>query len=418
MTDQPHPADAHRLRDPEHLNDAIRLTSRSTWILLVTLVLCIGVILAWGFFGRLSFHALGQGVVLRDRSAVSEAVAWTNGTVLKIHADVGQRVAVGDPLVSIRLDEVEERYVQAKKKHDAQQAELDRYDGASRSDITLRQKDLDQELKSLEDGVAGAQQNLAILQRMYTDASSDLARGLGTRATMQSAFDRLTTVQQNMRQMTDKLSSLKTQQIEFENSVTKTVAQLRMQVISAEAEVRDLEVQLRVGSTIRSPAAGTVSAVTTQLNATVTTGKQLAVIQSRTDVETLVVHAYLPIDQGKRVAAGMAAQVTPTSIDQQIYGSIRGRVLSVSDLPMSREALLAVLGDATLVSQMIRSGAPIEVQIALEADPNTASGLRWTSSTGPPSRVTPGTTVTSRIVYEQMAPIALILPIVETWTHL
>lgn len=405
------------IRDPEHLNDAIRLTSRSTWILLATFCLCMAAIVAWSFLGRLSFHAIGMGVVLRDRSQVSDAVAWTNGTVTRIHVNVDDKVAAGDTLVSVRLDEVEARHAQAIKQLDAQRAELERYDKTSQAEIKRRQQDLDQQLTSLQQSITDSQQNLAILQRMYNDASNELQRGLGTRSAMQSSFDRLTTVQQQLREMADKLSTLKTQQVEFEDQVARNLAQLRMQVISAETAARDLEAQLKVGSTIVSPADGTVAEVTTQLNTTVTLGAKLVVVQTRTDVQKLVVHAYLPIDQGKRVSPGMAATVTPTSIDQQIYGSIRGTVTRVSDLPMSKQGLQAVLGDETMAAQMIAKGSPIEVRIELAADPTTASGLQWTSSSGPPSRVTPGTTVSSRIVYERVAPIALVLPVVETWTH-
>ena len=406
------------MRDPEHLNEAIRLTSRSTWILLATLGLCVAGVAAWGFFGRLTFHAKGPGVILLDNSVVSNVVARAGGTVTHIHVKLWQPVRDGDVLVTVKLDETLERRDQARKTLAAQIAERDRYAAVSRDDIARRKADVDQQQKSLQASLAETDKNLEILHRLYTDAVALLARGLTTLSAMQSVFDRLTTVEQNRREMIDRTSTIVTSQIEFEDNIARNIADLRMRVITAEATLADLDVQLAVGATIRSPVTGSVSEITTQVNSTVSTGLKLVVVEAAGATKSLLVHGYLPNDQGKRVIAGMAAQVIPTSVDQQIYGSIRGTVTRVSGLPMSREGLLAVLGDDALVSQMMIGGAPIEIEIALESDPTTVSGLRWTSSVGPPSKVTPGTTAAANIIFSSVRPIELVLPILETWTHL
>jgi NHLM bacteriocin system secretion protein len=218
--------------------------------------------------------------------------------------------------------------------------------------------------------------------------------------------------------MTDQIQKSQTQQIEFEDQVSRALADMRMKVIDAEASYRDLQVQFEIGSTIRSPVDGTVSEITTQLNATVTAAMKLVVVESGTAEKRLIVHAYLPIDQGKRVSVGMPALISPSSIDEQIYGSIRGRITQVSMLPVSREGLLAVLGDEALVNTMMAAGAPVKAEIALDSDPHTADGLRWTSAVSPPTAVTPGTTAASRIVVDRVRPVSLILPIAKTWLNL
>jgi HlyD family secretion protein len=408
---------ARVLHDPEHLNEAIRLTARSTWILLAALGLCVAAVIAWGFLGRLDFHAQGQGVLLLDRSEVANVVARAGGTVSTIRVVPGQRVAAGDVLASVRLDEIAERRDQAKVALDAQRRELDKYRATSAADVTRRKADLDLLVKSLQADLAEADKNRAMLQKLYDDYVVEVQHGLATREQMQATFDRLNDVQQSIRQMTDKLSTSKTQQIEFEDEVARNISDLSMKVIEAKSRYDDLQVQFDVGSTIRSPVAGTVSEITTQLNQTVTAGDKLMVVESGTSARSLVAHAYMPIDQGKRVAVGMPAQISPTSIDDRIYGSIRGTVSSVSTLPMSRDGLMAVLGDPALVATMMAGGAPIEIEITLDADPRTADGLSWTSSVSPPTPVTAGTTVVSKVVVDRVSPVSLILPIAETWTH-
>lgn len=412
------PERSQPVRDPEHLNEAIKLTSRSTWILLTALALCVAGVVAWGVLGRLSFHAKGQGVILLDRSLVADVVARAGGTVSQVHAAPGQKVAVGDLLVTVKLDEIEERRRAAKVTLEAQRKELEKYNATSAADVARRKSDLDQEVKSLNADLVEAASNVEMLQKLYDNYVKELANGLATRDQVQATYDRLASARQSVRKMTDQISTLKTGQIEFENQVSRTLADFRVKVIEAEGTYNDLQVQYEIGSNIRSPVAGTVSEITTQLNATVTSGMKLAVVESGTGGQKFVVHAYLPIDQGKRVNAGMRAEVSPSSIDEQIYGSIRGTVNKVSALPMSREGLLAVLGDAALVNTMMAAGAPIEVEIGLDSDPQARGGLRWTSETAPPTPVTPGTTAAARIVVDRVRPITLILPVVETWTHL
>ena len=413
------PSDAARpaaIRSPQHLNEAIRLTSRLTWIMLAGIALCATGIVVWSFIGRLDFHATGNGVLLRDRSEVADVVATVAGTVATIHVQANQKVATGDILVSIKLDELQARRDAALITLDAQRNEAATYAATSRADVVRRQQNLDQQALTLRANLSEAERNRLMLRTMYDNYALELQRGLTTREQLQTMFDRLSGVEKSIRDMIDRLATLKTQQVEFENTVARNLADLGMKVIDARARHTDLQVQFDLGSKIRSPAAGTVSEITTQVNEAVISGQKVIVVESGTGARRMVVHAYFSIGEGKRVASGMSAEVSPSSIDERIYGSIRGTVTKVGSLPMSREGLLAVLGTPALVDTMMAKGAPIEVEIALVANSATGDGLSWTSSTSPPTAVTPGTTATSRIVVDRVRPVALILPMAKVWT--
>ncbi|BBD41371.1 NHLP bacteriocin system secretion protein (plasmid) [Aminobacter sp. Y103A] len=406
------------LRDPEHLNQAIQLTSRSTWILLVALALFVAGAVAWGLLGRLAFHARGQGVILLDRSVVADVVARTGGTVAQIHVKPGDMVTRGDLLVTVKLDEVAERLEQARIAVQAQRAESENYDKTSHADVERRRQTLNQEISSLKASLADAEKNREMIQGLYEGFVTEVKRGFATRIQEQLEFDRLIDVQRSIRQMTDQIRKLQTEEIEFEDLVHRSLTELRIKVIDAEASYRDLQVQFKVGSAIRSPVDGTVSEITTQPNATIAAGMNLITVESGTLERRMIVHAYLPIDQGKRVVPGMHALISPSSIDEQIYGSIRGQVSQVSLLPVSRGDLLAVLGNEALVNTMMGAGAPVRIEIELEADPDTRDGLHWTSAARPLTEVTPGTTAAVKIVVDRVNPLSLVLPIVRTWTRL
>ena len=77
--------------------------------------------------------------------------------------------------------------------------------------------------------------------------------------------------------------------------------------------------------------------------------------------------------------------------------------------------MLSILGNEQLVQQMLAGGPPLEVQIELEKDAKTVSGLAWSSSNGPPLQITPGSTVSAAVVYREDRPVDLLVPLYQTW---
>ena len=404
------------IRDPDQLNHAIHLTSRSTWLILLILGICVATAVAWGFVGRLAFYVQGTGVILLRSGQVFDVTSTASGPVKTIHVVIGQKVAKDEVLFTIQLDELAARRKSAAETLSQQLSELARYDSTSQADIARRRADLDQQLKSLQSDLDETGKEAGQLTQIYQAQQQELDRGYTTRPQVQVAFDRLNSVQQSLRAMNDKVANLKTSQIEFEDSVSRTLAEMRMRVTSAQGAVDDFDTQIAYGGTIRSPADGTVAEISTQVNTIVAVGNQLAVVE--TGSRELQVYAYLPIAGGKRVSVGMPAEVSPTSVERDIYGSVRGVVTSVSALPVTRQGLMSLIGDADLVASLMAGGAPIEVQIALETDRDTPSGLRWTSSSGSPRPITSGTTASSMVLVRHVRPVSLVLPIAQTWFDL
>jgi len=124
---------------------------------------------------------------------------------------------------------------------------------------------------------------------------------------------------------------------------------------------------------------------------------------------------YFEIGKGKKIHPGMSAEVAPSSIERDLYGSIRGKEDTVSDLPETQAGLMAVLGNEALVEKMMGAGAPIKVVISLKKDPKTFSGLKWSSSKGPPLKVTTGDTAFASVTVREERPINLVVPIFKTW---
>jgi HlyD family secretion protein len=175
------------------------------------------------------------------------------------------------------------------------------------------------------------------------------------------------------------------------------------------AEVDQLRLQMRVGSIVEAPIGGVIREVRVGRGDVVMAGTVLATIGQDDDSHTEVL-TLLRGDTRKRVAVGMEAHIVPDGIRKEEYGSMRGRVASVSDGDVSSEHVNQILRNPLLTKSLLGDDAPLLAWIELVPAKQNRSGFAWWSGTGPPYKITIGSVVTVDIVVEQVRPISLVIP--------
>jgi len=100
-------------------------------------------------------------------------------------------------------------------------------------------------------------------------------------------------------------------------------------------------------------------------------------------------------------------------IKREEYGTMVGKVASISGFPVTAEGMAAVLHNEALVRQFSRDGAPYVVLVELQQDPAAASGYHWSSGAGPLVRLTTGTLARAEITTREQPPIDLVVPIMR-----
>jgi hypothetical protein len=120
------------------------------------------------------------------------------------------------------------------------------------------------------------------------------------------------------------------------------------------------------------------------------------------DALVFVTHA-----KGKKVVAGMQVFVLPNTVSLYDYGYIQGKVVDVSEYPISKESVYSYLGNMSLIDEFFGNSAPFMIKIRLK-NSVTPSGLAWTTQTGPTFKIEPGTTITAKIVSNTCSPIQLL----------
>ena len=75
--------------------------------------------------------------------------------------------------------------------------------------------------------------------------------------------------------------------------------------------------------------------------------------------------------------------------------------------------MMQTLKNETLVQRLAGDNAPLEIIVELTRDPDTKSGLKWTTSNGAPVEVTDGTLCVGEIKISNYRPIDLVVPFIK-----
>ncbi len=159
---------------------------------------------------------------------------------------------------------------------------------------------------------------------------------------------------------------------------------------------------------ILAPCAGTVSAIHAWPGQVVGAGSPVASVDP--EGKPLVAILYAPSATGKKIRAGMAAQIIPEGYGTEEYGYLLGEVAEVSVLPSTPSGMMSTLGNELLVQKFIAGGVPVQIEVALTPDAAAPGGYAWSASGGPEAPITSGYPCTARIILDRRPVLARLFP--------
>lgn len=113
--------------------------------------------------------------------------------------------------------------------------------------------------------------------------------------------------------------------------------------------------------------------------------------------------SFVPVGDGPEIEAGMLAKAWPLAPSAR-GASLRGRVASVSPVPLTREAAGLLVGSSDLCAQLF--GASPGVAVVIRLDPEPAA----TSPVGGAPVTTAGTLARLRVTVSEQTPIRRVFP--------
>ncbi len=161
-----------------------------------------------------------------------------------------------------------------------------------------------------------------------------------------------------------------------------------------------------VTSSVTAFEAGQVSEIMVRRGERVSAGQQVAVLTDLVRGQDQRAYMFVGPDQAARLRVGMTTQVSIDGADQEVYGTVPGRVAAISSLPLNPQAVQATLQSVVLASTLpaAAGGTPYLVTIELSRA-DTPSGLRWALGSGPGRPVLDGSLASVRVTLGDKAPI-------------
>ena len=154
-----------------------------------------------------------------------------------------------------------------------------------------------------------------------------------------------------------------------------------------------------------APATGTIANILERVGGTTAPGQPLMTMSAENDGETAV--TFVPAGSGNVIREGMEARVAIAAYPQSQYGTMTGTVTSVSTLPVTSDRLAVVMGgNDALIRYFADQGPLLEVTVALEPDPASATGYNWTIGTGPSEPIPVGSLGEVSVIIADGSPLS------------
>jgi HlyD family secretion protein len=399
-----------RLSSPEQLDMLFQVVRPAWWAVLAALLLLLGVLVVWGFYGSVTTLVSGQGILMREGARV-DAPSPGNGRLEAIYVDIDDRVEKGSVIARLAQPDLWHQIVELRGRVEILRVERTMGTEMGDSKKTLESEYLARRRQALNSSIRVARERADSLREQLEQYDALYAKKYITRSQYLEVKDRYNAVLQEILNFNEELARLPMTAADSSSQIERQKIDIDMRLLTAETQLAALLERYELETSIRSPAEGRVQEIFKTEGQVISAGEALLSVERTDDTTTpLFVHAYVQPQDGKKILEGMEAQIVPTVVKQEEFGVLLGRVTQVSSFPASARGMLRVLGNEQLVQALSRGGAPITVTMALRPSGETMSGYVWSSRDGPPLILQSGTLCGVTVVVRRQAPVTLVLP--------
>ncbi|MGQ3889440.1 NHLP bacteriocin system secretion protein [Legionella sp. CNM-1927-20] len=392
---------------PTLTEDVIQVITPKYWLLFLIFFLIIGAFSIWLIKGTLFIRVEGKGVLMAaSRDIVTVQAPSIEGKITDVYIKPGDQISKGTVLVSynntiaLELNTSQHYLMKLKEEEKTLKAR-------SKQIVSTLEKNQNEQIIKINDSLNAARQKLKQLQIMLALKEKALKKGIIDLPNVTETRVEYYRLLQEINSHEADLISMKANLVELKDKWLERERELALDVLKAEEQVALLRTKLQESRIITSPVNGIVAEVRVRPGDYTKAGEALLSIIPK--VQDLYALVFVPARKGKLLKPGMAAQITPTIINKMEYGTIKGKVQSISLLPVTQESMMAVLKNQQLVSSFLSQEPLMSVKVLLNKTPHTPSGFQWTSRLGPNIQLTQGTLIDAMINIETKRPIDLLV---------
>jgi HlyD family secretion protein len=399
-----------RLSSPEQLDQLVPLTSPIGWTAVIAIAAIVAAAIGWSIFGTLPTSVNGSGILVSRGGHVFDAMAPFPGTLIEV-ANIGTVVKKGDRLASLDDTELRQNLMHAEEVVKEKQADVASLTKNFAEQIDLKHKNAVAQRDNLTRIIAAAEKRRAFYEGLLNKQDKIVQQGFLTQRFQEETRRSMDEADQAARAARSDLLRLDAEESDLIGRRDLTVLAAEQDVNDARRHVDELKIQLDQSTEIVSPLDGVITELKASPGTVVAPGKPILSIETAgSGLELLL---YVPPEFGKKVAPGMDVRIEPSTVKKEEFGTLIGKVVAVSDFPMTAEGMASVLQNPQLVTRFMEQGPPYAVRVELAPSTESASGYRWSGGPGPTVKLSSGTTVRAAITTNRRAPISLLLPLLK-----
>lgn len=395
-------------QSPERLNELITVSKPTGWVALCIVVLLLSGCVIWSVLGRLPTNVAGPGILLSEGGRIYEVTAISDGALSNMAVRVGDRVEPDQLLAEITQADAEREIRGARAQLADRIADLARAISYRDEEAKLRGESITRQQQALDLRVRlGRQREETLRQRIQTTETLFRDR-IVTQSEVLTLQQELAVVLQDASNANSEYARLEAEELQINNTAARRIREAEAAFDEAGRRVNTLEEALEYSSRILAPVAGEVKEMRALQGARMRSGQTVLTLESRgVGIEAVI---FLSPSNGSRVKVGMPVRIAPSNAPREEYGTVTGHVVSISNFPLSFEAIQASVRNEGLARSFMERGPPYEAIVRLERDAATASGYRWTSGKGVSVVLASGTTLTADVTIEFRRPIEIVIP--------
>lgn len=404
-----------RLSSPDQLDVPFRIVRPASWVALAAVALLLALLIWWGFFGTVATKVTGQGILLRE-GALEEASSPGDGQLNVVLVDVDDRVETGQVVARISQPDLIHSIAELEAKLDLLELERNTGEEMGEDRKSLESEYLARRRQTLTASLQVARERAASLKEQLERYDELFRKKYITRSQYLDVKEKYNGALQDILSRREELARVPMTAVDSTSQLEREKMDVDMRIMASKEQLRALRDRLELESVIRSPADGRVLEVFKTRGQVIRSGEALLSVEKEDDGRTpLYLHAFVQPRQGKKISAGMEAQVSPSVVKQEEFGVILGQVTRVSRFPASSRGMKRVLGNDELVKSLSQGGSPITLTVAMRRSIKTESGYEWSSGGGPPLTLQSGTLAGVTVVVRRQAPVTLVLPFLKNF---
>ena len=407
-----------RLSSPEQLDQLMQVTDARGWIILSAFGAILAIAVLWGFLGSVEHNVPCSGMLVKS-GGVFEVSALASGRITDLAVRVGDMVTEGQVVARMSQPDLASKLLEAKAVVTELKTQHEEVVAHGSKDVALQTRLLAQQRETLTQTIAASERSAKAYRETVELQAKLVSEGLLTRQTELATERQLDQTEQQIGDGQSQLAQIAVHEQELRAQHEEEVSASRTKIAAQERVIAGLEREMKSNTEVVSQHTGRILEIIADQGTLVAAGDAIVTLDltGRT-IKELEVVLYVPSSYGKQIQVGMTAYVSPSTVKQEEFGLMVGRVTYVSDYPATSRGMLRILKNDKLLTSLVGTDSPYEVHADLLVNEHTFSGYRWSSSQGPPLKIQSGTRAAAYITVASRRPIEMVIPLLREYSGL